>query len=534
MTMNKILITLFVIALFLHAGAQDSKSIQLFRYGNSGGEKPAVVMPDGKKLDVSSFGEDYNEQFFASNGIERLEKWLINNRSKCPVVPVNARIASCITRPSKIVAIGLNYMEHIREGGAPTPSEPVIFMKATTSMCGPYDSVIIPLNSFKTDYEAELAIVIGRRASYVSEKDAMNYIAGYTIINDYSEREWQLGKAGGQWDKGKSANTFAPLGPYLVLPEDVGDPHNLKIWLTVNGIKKQEANTSDMLFKVSRIISEVSKYMTLLPGDVIATGTPAGVGLGQKPPAYLKAGDVIELGIEKLGTQKQVAGTAIKYFLTEAEYKDYRDWVALGPGGIPHTLEGYREVKRLGSMMKNPLDVSRIAGDIGKPGDVKGLSDLPRREGSKPGIAPFAVPHRQVNQHNDTITRNRQKQIFDDQVANKNNNLIYKMSYLERNSPGIFLKDSASGNQTVVPVSHAEIGHIHPTDGSMHIILSPSDTKEVIEKGWGELHGLAGDGPAFKTYMMIYSPRNGKELEVVGKILEAAVKYALNASKYFQ
>jgi 2,4-didehydro-3-deoxy-L-rhamnonate hydrolase len=525
--MKKNLMPLVLFQLFfIGVAAQKIFPIKLFRFGNTGNEKPAVITADGKKINVSAFGEDYNEKFFAANGIERLEKWLVKNVAKCPAVPANVRIASCVARPSKIVAIGLNYLEHIKEGGAPTPPEPVIFFKATTSLSGPNDSVIIPLNSLKTDYEAELAIIIGKEASYISEKDALSYIAGYTLINDYSEREWQLEKAAGQWDKGKSANTFAPLGPYLVTPKEVGDPHNLKIWLKVNDVIRQDANTNDMLFKVARLVSEVSKYMTLLPGDVIATGTPSGVGLGKKPPVYLKPGDVVELGIEKLGTQKQLVGTAIKYFLTDAEYKDYQDWVALGLGGIPHTLDGYKTVTMLGKQMKDPFDVSRIAGSIDKPGDIKVLFDLPKREGVRPTIAPFAVPHRQMNQHNDTTTRNNQKQIFDAQVADANYNLIYKMSFLEKHSSGIFLKDSASGNQTVVPVSHAEVGHIHPTDGSMHIILSPSDTKEIIEKGWGELHGLAGQGAAAKTYMMIYSPRNDMELEITKKILEAAVKYA--------
>ncbi|MEP7109757.1 MAG: fumarylacetoacetate hydrolase family protein [Ferruginibacter sp.] len=507
--------------------AQSAPSIKLFRFGNPGNEKPAVITADGKRLNTSSFGEDYNERFFATNGIERLEKWMEKNKGKCPAVPTNARIASCVARPSKIVAIGLNYAAHIKEGGAPTPPEPVIFLKATTSLSGPYDSVIIPKNSFKTDYEAELAIVIGKQASYTSEKDALNYIAGYTIINDYSEREWQLEKTAGQWDKGKSSNTFAPLGPWLVTPKEVGDPHNLKIWLKVNGVIRQEANTGDMIFKVARLVSEVSQYMTLLPGDVIATGTPSGVGLGHKPPIYLKAGDVVELGIEKLGTQKQTAGTAMKYFLTETEYKDYEDWVALGVGGIPNTLEGYRRVKTLGSHMGNPLNVNIIKEDIGAKGDIKVLDILPAREGPKPTIAPFAVPHRQTDQHNDTITRNKQKQIFDAQVADPNFNLVFKMSVFERHNSAIFLKDSSSGNSTATPLTHAEIGHIHPTDGSMHMILSPSDTKTVIESGWGELHGLAGQGGEMaKTYMMIYSPRNAMELEITRKILEAAVKYA--------
>ena len=527
--MNRYLMPLLLFQLlFMTAAAQTISPIKLFRFGNAKNEKPAVLTSDGKKLNVAAFGEDYNEEFFATNGIERLEKWVAKNISKCPTVPANARIASCVARPSKIIAIGLNYLEHIREGGSPTPPEPIIFFKATTSLSGPYDSVIIPLNSLKTDYEAELAIIIGKEASYVSEKDALNYIAGYAVINDYSEREWQLEKVGGQWDKGKSANTFAPLGPWLVTPKEVGDPHNLRIWLKVNGVSRQDANTGDMLFKVARLLSEVSKYMTLLPGDVIATGTPSGVGLGKKPPVYLNPGDVVELGIEKLGTQKQLVGTAIRYFLTDAEYKDYQDWVELGVGGIPHTLEGYRTLKELGKQMKDPFDVNRIAGDIGKPGDIKSLVDLPKREGQRPTVAPFAVPHRQINQHNDTVIRVKQKKVFDDKVVNSNNSLIYKTSYLENNSPGIFLKDSASGNQTIVPISHAEVGHIHMFDGSIHIILSPSDTKEVIEKGWGELHGLAGQGRAAKTYLMIYSPRNEQELQITKIILEAAVKYATN------
>jgi Family of unknown function (DUF5519) len=216
---------------------------------------------------------------------------------------------------------------------------------------------------------------------------------------------------------------------------------------------------------------------------------------------------------------------AIRLALGEKDYKDYQYWVSLGVGGIPHTLEGYRTVKRLNAQMKDPLDISRIAGAIGKPGDTFSLTGLPERQGQRPLIAAFAVPHRQMNQHNDTAIRVLQKKVFDEHVSQSNNALIYKMSYLERNSPGIFLKDSAGGNQTLVTVSHAEIGHIHMFDGSMHIILSPSDTREVIQKGWGELHGLAGQGMAAKTYMMIYAPRNEEELKVTVMILEAAIKY---------
>ncbi|MDX1935751.1 MAG: fumarylacetoacetate hydrolase family protein [Flavihumibacter sp.] len=470
--------------------------------------------------------KDYDEAFFASNGIERLEIWLLKNKSKCAMVPDNARIASCVARPSKIIAIGLNYEAHIKEGGAPTPNEPVIFLKAPSALCGPYDSVIIPKNSFKTDYEVELAVVIGKKASYVTEADALSYIAGYAIMNDYSEREWQLERAAGQWDKGKSANTFAPLGPWLVTAKEVGNPHNLEIWLKVNGKLMQQANTSDMIFKVARLVSDISQYMTLMPGDVIATGTPSGVGLGQRPPVYLKPGDIIELGIEKLGSQKQIAGSAMKYFLTNEEYLDYQRWVALGIGGIPHTLEGYRMVKELGSQMKDPTDVKRVSGDIGKMGDIQTLFELPKRAGDRPTIAPFAVPHRQTNQHNDTIIRNKQIRVFDEKVSGSGGLLVYKTSYLEKNSPGIFLKDSAAGNPTIVGVSHAEIGHVHLFDGSMHIILSPSDTKEVIEKGWGELHGLAGEGRAAKTYLIIYSPRTEQELIVTKLILDAAATYS--------
>lgn len=285
--------------------AQQNSPIKLFRFGDIGKEKPGAITSDGKHVDVSSFGEDYNETFFGSDGIARLQKWLDKNKSRCPQVAGTARIASCVARPSKIVAIGLNYLAHVKEGGTPAPAEPVIFMKASTALSGPFDNVIIPRNSTKTDYEVELAIIISKKASYVSERDALTYVAGYSIINDYSEREWQLERPAGQWDKGKSADTFAPLGPYLVTPSEISNPNNLGIWLTVNGNKMQDANTRDMIFNVAQLISEVSKYMTLLPGDVIATGTPSGVGLGQKPPQYLKPGDVVELGIEKLGTQKQ-------------------------------------------------------------------------------------------------------------------------------------------------------------------------------------------------------------------------------------
>ena len=285
--------------------ASNKPSLKLFRFGNQNNEKPGVLLPDGKMIDVSKFGEDYNGNFFSTNGIRRLERWLIDNAKKCPEAP-KGRIGAPVANPSKIVAIGLNYAKHALEGGSPIPKEPVIFMKATTSLCGPFDNVIIPKNSVKTDWEVELAIVIGRRASYISEDSAMNYIAGFTLINDYSERSFQL-EGTGQWTKGKSADTFAPLGPYLVTPAAIGDPQNLKLWLNVNGEKMQASNTNDMVFKIAFLVSYVSQFMTLLPGDVIATGTPEGVGLGHKPPRFLKAGDVVELGLENVGTQKQTA-----------------------------------------------------------------------------------------------------------------------------------------------------------------------------------------------------------------------------------
>ena len=292
------------LSFFVFLSLSSHAQLKLFRFVNAGNEKPAVILASGKRLDVSGFKEDYNETFFATDGMARLEKWLTSKASTCPEVPANARLASCVARPSKIVAIGLNYAQHARESGAAIPTEPVIFMKATTALCGPNDDVITPKNSTKLDMECELAIIIGKKASYVSEQEAVNYIAGYSIMNDYSERAFQ--QQSSQWDKGKSADTFAPLGPWLVRPADVGDVQNLKLWLKVNGVTMQESSTSDMIFKAAFLVSYVSNYMTLLPGDVITTGTPSGVGMGRKPQVWLKAGDVVELGIEKLGEQKQV------------------------------------------------------------------------------------------------------------------------------------------------------------------------------------------------------------------------------------
>ena len=281
--------------------------MKLIRFGKSGQEKPGIELPDGKRIDTSAFGEDYTEQFFTNDGIARLAAWLKTNQSTCPAVDPSERLGAPLARPSKIVCIGLNYVDHAKETGAAIPAEPIVFFKSTTAMCGPNDQVVIPKNSTKTDWEVELAVVIGKKATYVDEKDASNYIAGYILHNDYSERAFQL-ERNGQWVKGKSCDTFAPLGPWLATPDEFADIHNVRLWLTVNGKTMQDGNTSNLIFKIPFLISYLSQFMTLLPGDIISTGTPAGVGLGQKPePFYVKPGDIIELGIDGLGSSKQVA-----------------------------------------------------------------------------------------------------------------------------------------------------------------------------------------------------------------------------------
>jgi 2,4-diketo-3-deoxy-L-fuconate hydrolase len=277
--------------------------VRLFRYGPVSGEKPGVVLADGRRIDVSAFGEDYAEAFFASDGIRRLYAWCAKQAESCPVVADTVRLAAPICRPSKIVCIGLNYRAHAEETHAEIPKEPIIFFKATTALVGPNDDLVLPRGSKKTDWEVELAVIIGKTARYVERADALSHVAGYALHNDYSEREFQL-ERGGQWVKGKSADTFAPLGPYLVTADEL-DPSNLGLWLTVNGERKQTGLTSDMIFDVPTLVHYTSQFMTLLPGDVISTGTPPGVGLGHTPPAYLKAGDVVELGIDGLGQSRQ-------------------------------------------------------------------------------------------------------------------------------------------------------------------------------------------------------------------------------------
>lgn len=276
--------------------------MKLIRFGAPGAEKPGVVLDD-QYYDVSPFVADYDEAFFAGGGLEKLAGIVANKETLQPVAK-DVRLGAPIARPSKIVCIGLNYTDHAKETGATLPSEPVVFMKATTALCGPNDNTVIPKNSEKTDWEVELAVVIGKRASYVAESEAMDYVAGYCLHNDLSERAFQLERQG-TWDKGKGCDTFAPLGPWLATKDEVADVHNLRLWLTLNGEKMQDGNTSNLVFNIPHIISYVSQFMTLLPGDVISTGTPAGVGLGMNPQVYLKPGDVVELGIDGLGTSRQ-------------------------------------------------------------------------------------------------------------------------------------------------------------------------------------------------------------------------------------
>ena len=279
--------------------------MKLLRFGEPGKEKPGVLI-NHEIIDVSSFGEDFGEKFFETNGLNRLNKWLQDNPYPRVKVNPDVRLGAPFTRPSKVICVGLNYTKHALESNMPLPKEPIIFFKSTTAVTGPNDELIIPRNSVKTDWEVELAVVIGKRATYVEENDAMDYVAGFCLHNDYSEREFQL-ERNGQWVKGKSCDTFAPMGPYLVTADDLADFNNLHMWLKVNGKMMQDNNTDDMIFEVPYLLSYISQFMTLLPGDVISTGTPAGVGLGFKPPIYVKPGDVIELGIEGLGQQRQVA-----------------------------------------------------------------------------------------------------------------------------------------------------------------------------------------------------------------------------------
>jgi 2,4-didehydro-3-deoxy-L-rhamnonate hydrolase len=278
--------------------------MKLIRFGARGQEKPGVLLKDCTRIDASALGTDYNEEFFGNGGLGKLEAWLRSGAASAPKVASTVRLGAPVCRPSKIICIGLNYRDHAAETKAEPPKEPVLFFKATTSLVGPNDDLVRPKNSTKVDWEVELAVVIAKKAQYVSKEDALKHVAGYALHNDYSERQFQL-ERGGQWVKGKSADTFAPLGPFLATPDEVPDAGQLRMWLKVNGEARQNSSTSNMIFDVATLVSYVSQFMTLLPGDVISTGTPAGVGMGMNPQVFLKAGDVVELGIEGLGESRQ-------------------------------------------------------------------------------------------------------------------------------------------------------------------------------------------------------------------------------------
>ncbi|HTB26225.1 MAG TPA: fumarylacetoacetate hydrolase family protein [Puia sp.] len=269
------------------------------------GEKtlPGIIRNE-HYFDVSALNEDYNEEFFETGGLTRLRSFLDKNSADLKKLEEPIILASPISRPSKIVCIGLNYADHARETKAQPPAEPVIFLKSTTALSGPFDPIIIPKNSRKTDWEVELAIVMATKASYVSESDALEYIAGYCLHNDVSEREFQIERSG-TWDKGKGCDSFAPLGPFMATPDEIPDINRLRLWLKVNGKTMQDGTTANLIFKIPFLISYISQFMTLLPGDLISTGTPAGVGLGMNPPQYLSPGDIVELGIDGLGTSRQ-------------------------------------------------------------------------------------------------------------------------------------------------------------------------------------------------------------------------------------
>jgi 2-keto-4-pentenoate hydratase/2-oxohepta-3-ene-1,7-dioic acid hydratase in catechol pathway len=279
--------------------------MKLARFGAPGAERPGLILDDGTRIDVSGQVRDYDEAFFGGDGLANLRAWGEAKRWLAPKVPATLRVGCPIARPSKIVCIGLNFRDHAAESAMELPKEPVIFFKATTALAGPDDPVRIPRGGSKLDWEVELAIVIGRAASYVDEARALDHVAGYALHNDYSERSFQL-ERGGQWVKGKSCDTFAPIGPFLATPDEIPDPQALAMWLTVNGEFRQQGTTANMVFGAATLVSYVSQFMTLLPGDVISTGTPAGVGLGMKPsPVYLQPGDVVELGIDRLGRSRQ-------------------------------------------------------------------------------------------------------------------------------------------------------------------------------------------------------------------------------------
>jgi 2,4-didehydro-3-deoxy-L-rhamnonate hydrolase len=277
--------------------------MRLIRWKKEDKTYPGVILNE-KYFDVSPLGEDYNEVFFGTGGLLRLQSFLEKNKLDLKKLEEPVQLDSPIARPSKIVCIGLNYADHARETKAQPPVEPVIFLKSTTALCGPFDPIIIPRNSKKTDWEVELAVVMAKKASYVEESRALDYIAGYCLHNDVSEREFQMERSG-TWDKGKGCDHFAPLGPFLATPDEIPDVNQLRLWLKVNGKTMQDGNSANLIFKIPFLISYISQFMTLLPGDLISTGTPAGVGLGMNPPVFLSPGDIVELGIDGLGVSRQ-------------------------------------------------------------------------------------------------------------------------------------------------------------------------------------------------------------------------------------
>jgi len=281
--------------------------MKLIRFGARGEEKPGLQLEDGSWIDASGFGMDWDSEFFADPAqLERLKSWLDENEASAPRVSSETRLGSAVARPGKLICIGLNFSDHAEEAGMPIPEEPIVFFKATSAIVGPNDPVAIPRDSEKTDWEVELAFVVGKKASYVTEDEALEYVAGYVLHNDYSEREFQL-ERGGQWVKGKSCDTFAPLGPFVATSDEIADPENLGMWLKVNGETKQDGNSSKLIFGIAHLVSYLSRFMTLEPGDVVSTGTPPGVGMGFNPPQFMKKGDVVELGIEGLGSSSQTA-----------------------------------------------------------------------------------------------------------------------------------------------------------------------------------------------------------------------------------
>lgn len=279
--------------------------MKLARFGPIGRERPGVLTDGEERLDLSGYFQDWNADFFANDRLERVGQIVSERFSDLPRFDSSVRIGSPIARPGKVICIGLNYSDHAEESGMPIPAEPIVFLKASNTVVGPYDDVRIPRGSHKTDWEVELGVVIGKEARYLnSAEESLSHIAGFVISHDVSEREFQL-ERGGQWTKGKSCDTFNPLGPFLVTPDEVGDPQSLSMRLSVNGLERQRGNTAKMIFSCYSLIHYLSQFMTLEPGDLISTGTPPGVGLGLKPPTYLKSGDVVELEIEKLGRQQQ-------------------------------------------------------------------------------------------------------------------------------------------------------------------------------------------------------------------------------------